>query len=73
MPEALNLDPDDPKAYYDRGTALIQKGSLDEALIAFDAAIELDPTFLDAYRASTPCPSAASPVGPGPGLCGIDT
>ncbi|MGZ8382716.1 MAG: tetratricopeptide repeat protein, partial [Nitrospira sp.] len=51
--EALNLDPDDPTAYYNRGTALIQKDSLDEALIAFDAAIKLDPAFLDAYRAAT--------------------
>ncbi len=51
--EALNLDPDDPEAYYERGTALIQKEALDEALIAFRAAIELDPTFLDAYGAAT--------------------
>ena len=51
--EALNLDPDNPTAYYNRGTALIQKDSLDEALIAFDAAIKLDPAFLDAYRAAT--------------------
>ncbi|MBI4001439.1 MAG: ankyrin repeat domain-containing protein [Nitrospira defluvii] len=51
--ETLNLDPDDPIAYYDRGTALIQKEALDEALIAFHAAIDLDPTFLDAYGAAT--------------------
>ncbi len=51
--EALNVDPDDPKTYYNRGTALIQRKSFDEALIAFDAAIALDPTFLDAYRAAT--------------------
>ena len=51
--EALNLDPDDPKAYYDRGTALMRKNSLDEALIAFHAAIDLDPAFLDAYGAAT--------------------
>ena len=51
--EALNVDPDDSKAYYNRGTALIHKDSLDEALIAFDAAIKLDPAFLDAYRAAS--------------------
>jgi ankyrin repeat protein len=51
--EALNLDPDDPVAYYNRGTALIQKEAPEEALIAFDAAIGLDPTFLDAYGAAT--------------------
>ena len=51
--EAINLDPDDPVAYYDRGTALILKHAAEEALIAFQAAIALDPTFLDAYRAAT--------------------
>jgi tetratricopeptide (TPR) repeat protein len=51
--EAINLDPDDPIAYYDRGTALILKQASDEALIAFQAAISLDPTFLDAYGAAT--------------------
>ena len=51
--EALNLDPDDPEAYYDRGTALLQKDAPDEALIAFHAAIRLNPTYIDAYRAAT--------------------
>jgi tetratricopeptide (TPR) repeat protein len=51
--EALNLDPDDPEAYYDRGAALIQKDSPDEALIAFEAAIRLNPTYIEAYSAAT--------------------
>jgi Tfp pilus assembly protein PilF len=51
--EALNLDPDDPLAYYERGTALMHKQAPEEALIAFQAAIGLDPTFLDAYGAAT--------------------
>jgi tetratricopeptide (TPR) repeat protein len=51
--EALNLDPDDPEAYYERGAALIQKDSPDEALIAFEAAIRLNPTYIEAYSAAT--------------------
>jgi tetratricopeptide (TPR) repeat protein len=50
--EAINLDPDDAIAYYDRGTALLLKEDAEDALIAFQAAIALDPTFLDAYRAA---------------------
>jgi tetratricopeptide (TPR) repeat protein len=51
--ETLNLDPDDPMAYYNRGTALMQKQAAEEALIAFRTAIGLDPMFLDAYGAAT--------------------
>ncbi|HQV46181.1 MAG TPA: ankyrin repeat domain-containing protein [Nitrospira sp.] len=50
--EALNLDPDDPEAYFDRGTALLEKDSPDEALIAFQAAIRLNSTFIEAYSAA---------------------
>ncbi|MCS6289802.1 MAG: ankyrin repeat domain-containing protein [Nitrospira sp.] len=50
--ESLNLDPDDPYAYFDRGTALLEKESPDEALIAFHAAIDLNSTFIEAYSAA---------------------
>ena len=68
--EALNLDPDDPKAYYDRGTALMRKNSLDEALIAFHAAIDLDPGVSGCVWRGYPSPHATSPVGPGSGFVG---
>ena len=50
--EALNLDPDDPEAYFGRGTALLQKDAPDEALIAFQAAIRLNPAYFEAYSAA---------------------
>jgi tetratricopeptide (TPR) repeat protein len=71
--EALNLDPDDPEAYFDRGTALLEKDSPDEALIAFQAAIRLNSTFLEAYSAAASVHNRPPTVGPGLSLVGADT
>ena len=44
------LTQDDERAYYDRGYTYRDAGRLDEALADFDMALQLLPTYVEAYR-----------------------
>src|SRR5262249_19854472 len=46
---AIQLDPTDPKAYNNRGTAYIRLDRLNDALMDFQQATELDPNYAIAY------------------------
>jgi len=48
--QAIELDPDVPLAYLDRGLAYSLKGDPDRAIVDYDQAIELDPDDAEAYR-----------------------
>ncbi|MEO0009418.1 MAG: tetratricopeptide repeat protein, partial [candidate division WOR-3 bacterium] len=47
---AIELKPDDPKAYNNRGLAYYQKGELDTAIQDFSKAIKLKPDDPEAYN-----------------------
>ena len=49
LPEAIRLDPNDAKAYYNRAIAYQKKGNHDQAIVDFTEAIRLDPDDADAY------------------------
>ncbi|MGD9502463.1 MAG: tetratricopeptide repeat protein [Methyloceanibacter sp.] len=48
--EAIELDPDEPVAYNNRGAALRQTGERDKALADLDQAIKLDPNYASAFN-----------------------
>lgn len=45
----IAANPQDPRGYYLRGLALVNKGKADDALVDFNKAIAIDPKFADAY------------------------
>ncbi len=45
----IRLAPKDPRAYYNRGLAWVEKKDYDKALVDYDRAIRLNPSFDDAY------------------------
>ena len=50
LDRAIELDPDEPTAFLNRGTAYSFKGESDRAIIDCDRAIQLDPNYTEAYR-----------------------
>lgn len=48
--KALELNPKDEKAWYNKGKILINHGKDQEALKCFDKTLELDPTFEPALK-----------------------
>ncbi|MEN9979485.1 MAG: tetratricopeptide repeat protein [candidate division WOR-3 bacterium] len=50
LTRAIELKPDDPKAYNNRGLAYYQKGELDKAIPDFSKTIELKPDLAEAYN-----------------------
>lgn len=49
MDSAIALAPDDPALYVERGQRIILLFEWDRALADYDRALELDPTYADAY------------------------
>ena len=47
---AIELEPEDAKAYYSRGNAYEEKGDYDQAIADYDKTIELDPEHVTAYN-----------------------
>ncbi len=47
--KAIELKPDDPKAYFNRGVNYAETGDLDRAIADLTKAVELDPRFAEAY------------------------
>lgn len=48
--KAIELNPNDAVAYYNKGNALNKLKRYEEAIAAYDKAIELDPYYTDAYN-----------------------
>ena len=48
--EAIQLEPDSAKAYYNLGMAVFQKGDLNHAIEAYRRALDLEPEFTSAYN-----------------------
>lgn len=48
--DAINKYPQNPRAYNNLGTVLIESGRYEDAIILFNRAIELDPNYYDPYN-----------------------
>jgi Flp pilus assembly protein TadD len=49
--QALRINPDDAKAYYNLGVVLAQAGRISEAIAHYDQALRLKPDFAEARNA----------------------
>ena len=49
----LEVDPDNPTVWFDRGRILVAERRYAEAYISFDRAVKLDPQLEEAKRART--------------------